>query len=104
MSDKQYKKYEQLQLQEAHGKNQKADQLKKEHFDVYLCKRLVCKALFFHFVRIGAKNISIPKLLKQWQKFKHTRGYQDMVRSSVAKSACDKQLNSERAGVAIHLK
>ena len=85
-------------------KKHKADQLKREYFDMYLCKRLGCKALFFHFVRIGAKNISIPKLLIQWQKFKHTREYQDMVRSSVAKPACDKQLNSERAGVAIHLK
>ena len=75
----------------------------QEHFDVYLCKRLGCKALFFHFVRIGTKNISVPKLVKQWQKFKHTAEYQDMISSSVAKSACDKQLNSERAGVAVLL-
>ena len=53
-------------------------------------------SIFLHLVKVGTKNISIPKFLKQWQKFKHTREYQDMVRSSVAKSALSaERMNAE---------
>ena len=38
----------------------------KTRFDEYCFKRFGCKALFFHFLKIGTRNISIQHLLREW--------------------------------------
>ena len=74
----------------------KAHQKKKSTFNVYLFKRLGSKALFFHFVRLGAKNISIPALLQQWREYKTTDEYKHLKRSSVEKTDYEKELKDKR--------
>ena len=98
-----WQEYEQLKAQadtgkgkKGNGKNQKAHQLRKGTFNVYIFKRFGCKALFFHFVKVGTTNIPIPALLQQWQQFKTSSEYQDLKKRSVAKSAHEKELKGKR--------
>ena len=63
---------------------------------MYLFKLFGNKALFFHFVRVGAKNVSISNLLEQWRKFKNTGEYHDLKRSSEPKTSYEKKLKSDR--------
>ena len=78
------------------SKAQRAHQMKKNTFNVYLFKLFGNKALFFHFVRVGPKNVSISNLLEQWRKFKTTGDYHDLKRSSEPKTSYEKKRKSDR--------
>ena len=49
-------------------------------------KRFGCKALFFHLVRRGTRNISIQHLLREWQTIAKSTEYAALLQSSVGKS------------------
>ena len=76
--------------------SQQAHQLRRTRFSVYCFKRFGSKALFFHFVKIGTRNIQIPELLQQWLEFKKSDEYKKLKECSAAKSAEELELKNKR--------
>ena len=52
--------------------------------------------MFFHFVKIGTRNIQIPELLQQWLEFKKSDEYKKLKECNAAKSAEELELKNKR--------
>ena len=76
------------------GKGQKLHQMKRGTFNVYFYKRFGSKALFFHFVKVGTKDVSVSALLEEWQRFKTTSDYAQLSRRK--KTPEEKGLKAKR--------
>ena len=76
--------------------NQRAHQFRRQTFNVYFFKLFGSKALFFHLVKTGARNISIQDLLQQWTTFKTSDEYSKLIQCSAEKSAAEIELKSKR--------
>ena len=76
--------------------SQQAHQLRRTRFSEYCFKRFGSKALFFHFVKIGTRNIQIPELLQQWSAFKKSDEYKKLKECNAAKSAEELELKNKR--------
>ena len=70
--------------------------MRRTRFSVYCFKRFGSKALFFHFVKIGTRNIQIPELLQQWLELKKSSEYKKLKECSAAKSAEELELKNKR--------
>ena len=70
--------------------------MRRTRLSVYCFKRFGSKALFFHFVKIGTRNIQIPELLQQWLEFKKSGEYKKLKECSAAKSAEEFELKNKR--------
>ena len=76
--------------------SQRAHQFRRQAFNVYFFKLFGSKALFFHLVKTGARNISIQDLLQQWTTFKTSDEYSKLIQCSAEKSAAEIELKSKR--------
>ena len=76
--------------------SQRAHQFRRQTFNVYFFKLFGSKALFFHLVKTGARNISIQDLLQQWTTFKTSDEYSKLIQCSAEKSAAEIELKSKR--------
>ena len=96
MTAKTWEKYQSLLQQPRKGANQEAHQLMKRTFNVYCFQRFGSKALFFHIVKTGTRDLCMPELLHARAEFKRTAAYKDLLASSAAKSAEERKLKHER--------